>query len=45
MYPDFDEIPKFDGPVRARNLELWRNMLKDNGMLGQAKDFSGPREH
>lgn len=39
MYPDFDEIPKFDGPVRARNLELWRNMLKDNGMLGQAKDF------
>lgn len=39
MYPDFDEIPKFDGPVRARNLELWRNMLKDNGMLEQAKDF------
>ena len=39
MYPDYDEIPKFDGPVRARNLELWRNMLKDNGMLGQAKDF------
>ena len=39
MYPDFDEIPKFDGPVRARNLELWRNILKDNGMLGQAKDF------
>ncbi len=39
MYPDFDEIPKYDGPVRARNLELWRNMLKDNGMLGQAKDF------
>ena len=39
MYPDFGEIPKFDGPVRARNLELWRNMLKDNGMLGQAKDF------
>ena len=39
MCPDFDEIPKFDGPVRARNLELWRNMLKDNGMLGQAKDF------
>ena len=39
MYPDFDEIPKYVGPVRARNLELWRNMLKDNGMLGQAKDF------
>lgn len=39
MYPDFDEIPKYDGPVRARNLELWRNMLKDNGMLWQAKDF------
>lgn len=39
MYPDFDEILKYDGPVRARNLELWRNMLKDNGMLGQAKDF------
>ena len=39
MYPDFSEIDKYDGPVRARNLELWRDMLKDNGMLGQADDF------
>lgn len=39
MYPDFSEISKYDGPVRARNLELWRNMLEENGMSDQADDF------
>ena len=39
MYPDFSEIAKYDGPVRARNLELWRNMLEANGMLPLADDF------
>ena len=39
IYPDFREIEKFTGPVRARNFELWREMLEQNGMLDQAHDF------
>lgn len=39
IYPDFREIPKFTGPVQARNFELWREMLDRNGMLDQAYDF------
>jgi beta-galactosidase/beta-glucuronidase len=39
VYPDFREIEKFTGPVRARNFELWREMLDANGMLDQAHDF------
>lgn len=39
IYPDFREIEKFTGPVRARNFELWREMLERNGMLDQAYDF------
>lgn len=39
VYPDFREIEKFTGPVKARNFELWREMLEANGMLDQAHDF------
>lgn len=39
MYPDFRETGKYDGPVRARNLELWQRMLQENGMGDQALDF------
>lgn len=39
MYPDFREIEKYDGPVRARNLELWKGMLEHSGMGDQAYDF------
>lgn len=39
VYPDFREIEKYDGPVRARNLEMWRELLDRNGMLDQAHDF------
>ncbi|MCQ2135314.1 MAG: beta-glucuronidase [Bacteroidales bacterium] len=39
VYPHFTEIEKYKGPVRARNLELWRKMLSDNGMAHQAEDF------
>lgn len=39
IYPDFREIGKYHGPVRARNFEVWREMLEENGMSDQAHDF------
>lgn len=39
VYPHFTEIEKYNGPVRARNFELWRDMLTANGMGDQAEDF------
>jgi hypothetical protein len=37
--PDFKEIPKYTGVLRARNLEIFRDRLDNNHMLGQADDF------
>ena len=39
IYPNFKEIPNFDGPVEARNFELFRESLDANGMLDLADDF------
>ncbi|MCD7935681.1 MAG: beta-glucuronidase [Tannerellaceae bacterium] len=40
VYPDFREIEKYAGsPVEARNFEVFRDMLEENGMLDQAHDF------
>lgn len=39
IYPNFDEIGKYKGPVEARNLEVYRELLEANGMLHQAPDF------
>lgn len=40
VYPNFEEIKKYaDSPVEARNFEVFRDMLKENGMLDQANDF------
>ncbi|MDR0692920.1 MAG: beta-glucuronidase [Prevotellaceae bacterium] len=40
VYPDFHEISKYaDSPVEARNFEVFRDMLEENGMLDQAHDF------
>lgn len=39
VYPDFAEIPKYTGVLRARNFELARERLERNGMLSQAADF------
>jgi len=40
IYPDFREIEKYtDSPVAARNFEVFREMLKENGMADQAHDF------
>ncbi|TJY68789.1 beta-glucuronidase [Sphingobacterium alkalisoli] len=40
VYPNFEEIKKYaNSPVEARNFEVFREMLDDNGMLDQAHDF------
>ena len=39
VYPDYREIEKYTGVVRARNFEIFRDHLKQNGMLDQADDF------
>ena len=37
--PDFREIPRYTGVLRARNLEIFRQRLDAAGMLDQADDF------
>ncbi|WP_294479700.1 sugar-binding domain-containing protein [uncultured Bacteroides sp.] len=39
IYPNYKEIEKYTGPVRARNFEIFRESLEKNGMLDQADDF------
>ena len=38
-YPDFKEIPKYDGVLRARNFELFQETLKEHGMEQLADSF------
>jgi len=37
VYPNFKEIPKYDGVLRARNFEIFQETLSDHGM-GQLAD-------
>jgi hypothetical protein len=37
--PDFNDIPKFTGVTRARNLEIFRERFKKANILDQADDF------
>ncbi len=39
MYPDYAEIEKYTGVLRAWNLEVFRDRLAAAGMLDQAGDF------
>ncbi|MEM5766973.1 MAG: sugar-binding domain-containing protein, partial [Bacillota bacterium] len=39
VYPNFKEIDKYDGPVKARNFEIFRDMLIDQGMEHLADSF------
>jgi len=39
VYPDYHEIPKYTGVLRARNLEVFRERLREAGMFDQAHDF------
>ncbi len=39
VYPNFREIPKYNGVMRAKNFELFRETLTDHGMLHLADSF------
>ncbi|WP_423127913.1 sugar-binding domain-containing protein [Gaoshiqia sp. Z1-71] len=39
VYPNFKEIEKYDGVLRARNFEIFRETLKENGMEQLADSF------
>lgn len=38
-YPNFDEIPKYTGTLKAGNLEIFRDILARKGMAARAGDF------
>jgi len=39
VYPDFKEITQYDGVLRARNFEIFRENLKDHGMAQLSDSF------
>ena len=39
VYPNFAEISKYKGVLKARNFEIFRDSLADHHMLDQAHDF------
>jgi hypothetical protein len=39
VYPDFKEIEKYTGVLKATNFEIFRETLDENGMGTQAEDF------
>lgn len=38
-FPNFEEIGKYKGVNKAGNFEIFRDLLKDNGMESRSKDF------
>ncbi|MCR4582197.1 MAG: beta-glucuronidase [Prevotella sp.] len=38
-FPDFSEISEYTGAYQARNFEIFRDLLADNGMARQASKF------
>ncbi len=39
FYPNFDEIEKYTGPLKARNFEIFKERLEDKGLGTLAKDY------
>lgn len=39
VFPNFDEIKKYTGPIRPKNYEVFRDFLSQAGLLDQADDF------
>jgi hypothetical protein len=39
FYPNFDEIRKYTGVLKAKNFEIVRDSLRSNGMLDEAQSF------
>ena len=38
-FPDFSELSQYNGVYKARNFEIFRDLLRDNGMEGQERKF------
>ena len=38
-FPDFKEISQYTGAYKARNFEIFQDLLRDNGMASQAEKF------
>ena len=38
-FPDFKEIPQYNGAYKAKNLELFRDLLAEGGMAAMAEKF------
>jgi len=38
-FPNFDEIKKYTGVNKAKNFEIFQDLLRDNGMESRAHDF------
>jgi hypothetical protein len=39
VYPNFRELPKYDGVLKATNFEIFRDSLKSRGLLHLADDY------
>jgi hypothetical protein len=39
VYPDFTEIKKYTGVLKAKNFEIFQDFLTEHGMKNQAHDF------
>jgi hypothetical protein len=39
VYPNFDETPKYTGPLQPRNFDIFRDSLAEHGMPDQARGF------
>ncbi len=39
VYPNFDEVRKYTGPLKPKNFEIFRDSLTEHGMLDQWRDF------
>lgn len=39
VYPNYEEMKKYTGVLKPRNMEVFRKRLEDTGMLDQANDF------
>ncbi|MBP5508872.1 MAG: beta-glucuronidase, partial [Prevotella sp.] len=39
VFPDFKEIDQYTGAYKAGNFEIFRDLLRDNGMASQAEKF------
>ena len=38
-FPDFKEIPQYTGVYKAKNFEIFRDLLRDNGMESMSEKF------